>query len=65
MPVAMIPAEPLGLNGDESIETLENDQRLKELAEAEHVVLDTTRPMEASIASLRERLPLWPEGLTG
>ena len=34
-----------------------------ELPPEVHVVVDTTLPMEASIATLRARLPLWPEGL--
>jgi aminoglycoside phosphotransferase family enzyme/predicted kinase len=34
-----------------------------ELPLREHVRADTSRPLEETIAALRERLPAWPEGL--
>ena len=36
-----------------------------ELSEEDHVVLDTSRPIEDSLAILRERMPVWPDELTG
>jgi predicted kinase len=37
----------------------------EELASAEHVVLDTSRPVEATMEELNRRLPAWPAGLVG
>ena len=34
-----------------------------ELSSEEHVIVDTGRSIERSLARLRERLPTWPEGL--
>lgn len=39
-------------------------QSVRELEEREHVVLETTQPREASLETLRRRLPGWPQGLT-
>lgn len=36
-----------------------------ELPPGEHMVLDTTRPLEESVADVAARLPLWPEGQGG
>jgi len=36
-----------------------------ELPVAEHVVVDTSRPLEVSLAELRETLQTWPPGLVG
>lgn len=36
-----------------------------ELDPSEHVVLDTSKPMERSLEVLRERMPVWPDHLTG
>lgn len=36
-----------------------------ELSDEDHVVLDTSRPIEDSLAVLRERMPVWPDELTG
>jgi uncharacterized protein len=40
-------------------------ERVTELAASEHVVLDTERPLEESIAVLQDRLIGWPAGLAG
>ncbi len=37
---------------------------VREVDEARHVVLDTTRPVEENLALLAQRLPAWPSGLT-
>jgi predicted kinase len=37
----------------------------EELASAEHVLLDTSRPVDAILDTLRRRLPAWPSGLNG
>lgn len=37
---------------------------VSELPPTEHVVLDTTRPLDESLAKLREIVPVWPKGLT-
>jgi predicted kinase len=34
-----------------------------ERAPAEHLVVDTTQPLEGSLASLRTKLDTWPKGL--
>src|SRR5262249_53173874 len=34
-----------------------------ELAPTEHVILDTSRPLEQSLEELRRALPVWPRGL--
>jgi hypothetical protein len=39
-------------------------QPVSELPPEAHVVIDTTQPIETSLRALRERLPMWPEGLT-
>jgi aminoglycoside phosphotransferase family enzyme/predicted kinase len=36
-----------------------------ELAPDEHLVVDTSAPLEESTLAIRRRLPTWPEGLTG
>ena len=36
-----------------------------ELVENEHLLLDTSLPLEHSAAAIEERLPTWPAGLTG
>lgn len=40
-------------------------EAVDELPTAEHVVLDTTLPIEENLERLRSCLPMWPEGLTG
>jgi hypothetical protein len=35
-----------------------------ELPPTEHVLLDTTRPLDENVAKLRDLVPLWPKGLT-
>lgn len=35
-----------------------------ELPPREHIVVDTRRPIEATLAELRERIPMWPEALS-
>ena len=37
---------------------------IEELSPAEHIVLDTTRPLDQSLAQLRERIVTWPRGFT-
>ncbi len=39
-------------------------QPVDELPEAEHSILDTSKPLEATVAALRSRLVTWPAGLT-
>lgn len=39
-------------------------QAVEELDAAEHIPLDTSRPLETTIGQLREALRPWPEGLT-
>lgn len=34
-----------------------------ELPDGEHIVIDTTRPTEESLAAVEERVPTWPRGL--
>lgn len=38
-------------------------ENVGEIPEREHVRVDTSRPIEETLASLRERLPAWPPGL--
>jgi predicted kinase len=40
-------------------------ETVDELAPDDHVVLDTTRPLDENITALRARLDAWPPGLTG
>jgi aminoglycoside phosphotransferase family enzyme/predicted kinase len=40
-------------------------EAVDELAPSEHLVVDTTRPLEGSLAPFRERVTTWPRGLTG
>jgi predicted kinase len=39
-------------------------ESVEELSEMEHLVVDTSKPLEDTIALLRKRLPTWPTGLT-
>lgn len=36
-----------------------------ELADEQHIVLDTSQPLARNVATLRAKLPTWPPGLTG
>ncbi len=40
-------------------------EAVDELPETEHVVLDTARPLEQTVATVRRLLPTWPVGLAG
>jgi aminoglycoside phosphotransferase family enzyme/predicted kinase len=40
-------------------------ETVDELAPGDHVVLDTTRPLDENMAALRARLDAWPPGFTG
>ncbi len=39
-------------------------QKVDELSETEHSILDTSKPLEANVAALKRRLTTWPAGLT-
>ncbi len=39
-------------------------QAVDELPEAEHSILDTSKPLDANVAALKRRLTTWPAGLT-
>ncbi len=41
----------------------ERFEPVTELAAAEHVVVDTARPIENTLKTLREHIPTWPDGL--
>jgi predicted kinase len=37
---------------------------ITELSADEHIVVDTSSPLEANLKSLSKKLPMWPKGLT-